>query len=104
MKGRRKFTVVLLPEEGDVYSVVCPALPGCVSQGDGLEGALANIQEAIAGILKLRRDKGLPLPTETPDIVADEIRALLHERADEGLPLRLETHEVEIDVEVEVPA
>jgi len=73
MKGRRKFTVVLLPEEGDVYSVVCPALPGCVSQGDGLEGALVNIQEAIDGILKLRRDKGLPLPTETPDIVADEI-------------------------------
>jgi len=104
MKGRRKFTVVLLPEEGDVYSVICPALPGCVSQGYVLEGALANIQEAMDGILKLRRDKGLPLSTERPDIVADEIRALLHERADEGLPLRLETHEVEIDVEVEVPA
>ena|SRR3990172_2166482 len=104
MKGRRKFTVVLLPEERNVYSVVCPALPGCVSQGEGLEGALTNIQEAMDGILKLRREEGLPLPVETPDIVAEEIRVLLHERADEGLPLRLETHEVEIDVEVEVPA
>ncbi|HJR05956.1 MAG TPA: type II toxin-antitoxin system HicB family antitoxin [Pyrinomonadaceae bacterium] len=32
-------------EEG--YSVSCPGLPGCWSQGDTEEEALENIQEAI---------------------------------------------------------
>ena len=29
------------------YHVECPALPGCVSQGDSLKEALANITDAI---------------------------------------------------------
>ena len=33
------------PEEG--YSVSCPALPGCWSQGDTEQEALENIREAI---------------------------------------------------------
>lgn len=37
-----KFTVILSPEAGGGYSVVCPAVPGCVSQGDSLEEALAT--------------------------------------------------------------
>ncbi len=32
-------------EEG--YSVSCPALPGCWSQGETEEGALENIRDAI---------------------------------------------------------
>ena len=45
------YSVVLTySEEG--YSVVCPALRGCVSQGDSEEEALANIEEAITGWLK----------------------------------------------------
>lgn len=41
-----KFTVILDPEEKGAYSVYCPAIPGCVSQGDSLDEALANIKEA----------------------------------------------------------
>lgn len=37
--------VVQHSEEG--YSVSCPGLPGCWSQGDTEEEALDNIQEAI---------------------------------------------------------
>ena len=37
-------------EEGGFWAEV-PALPGCVSQGDGLELLLVNIREAIAGWL-----------------------------------------------------
>lgn len=33
-------------EEGG-YVVYCPSLPGCVSQGETLEEAIANIREAI---------------------------------------------------------
>jgi predicted RNase H-like HicB family nuclease len=37
----------LTPEEGGGYSVTVPVLPGCVSQGETREEALAMILEAI---------------------------------------------------------
>ncbi|MDP2950227.1 MAG: type II toxin-antitoxin system HicB family antitoxin [Chloroflexota bacterium] len=97
-----KFTVVLQPETDGGYSVVCPAIPGCVSQGDTLEDALANIREAILLCLEVRNEEGLPPPGETAELVAEEIRACLKDRAEEGLPLTIETREVEVEAEVAV--
>ena len=34
-------------KDGEGYAVSCPMLPGCLSQGDTFEEALANIQIAI---------------------------------------------------------
>ena len=45
------YTVVLLAEEDGRYSAFVPALPGAVSWGDTVEDALANITEAIEGLL-----------------------------------------------------
>jgi predicted RNase H-like HicB family nuclease len=39
--------VVLEPSEDGGYTVTVPALPGCISEGDTRDEALANIQEAI---------------------------------------------------------
>jgi len=97
-----KFTVILAPEAERGYSVICPAIPGCVSQGDSLEEAVASIREAILLCLDVRKDEGLPLPVETPDVVAEEIRACLRDRAEEGLPLTIETREVELEAVVAV--
>lgn len=45
----RRYTVVLYPEpEEGGYSVIVPLLPGCVTQGETLDEALANAREAIA--------------------------------------------------------
>ena len=38
---------VVLRESEEGYSVSCPGLPGCWSQGDTEEEALANIRDAI---------------------------------------------------------
>jgi predicted RNase H-like HicB family nuclease len=38
---------VLLQESEEGYSVSCPGLPGCWSQGPTEEEALENIQDAI---------------------------------------------------------
>lgn len=38
---------VVLQKSEEGYSVSCPGLPGCWSQGDTEEEALANIQDAI---------------------------------------------------------
>jgi predicted RNase H-like HicB family nuclease len=47
-KAGRKYLVVLVedPEEGG-YSVEVPELPGCFTEGDTREEALANAREAI---------------------------------------------------------
>jgi predicted RNase H-like HicB family nuclease len=41
-----KLKVLIRPEAVGGYSASVPALPGCYSQGESLEEALANIREA----------------------------------------------------------
>ena len=48
-----KLKVLVRPESVGGYSVSVPALPGCYSEGDTLEEALANIQEAVELWLKV---------------------------------------------------
>ena len=42
-----KLRVVLEPSDEGEFTVYVPALPGCISEGDSRDGALANIREAI---------------------------------------------------------
>jgi predicted RNase H-like HicB family nuclease len=39
--------VILEPSEEGGYTVYAPSLPGCISEGESKEEALANIREAI---------------------------------------------------------
>ena len=45
------FYKVVLQKSEEGYSVSCPALPGCWSQGETEEDALENIKDAIEGYL-----------------------------------------------------
>lgn len=47
------YTAELKPQKEGGYTVTVPALPGCISEGDTLEEALANIKDAIEGYLKV---------------------------------------------------
>ncbi len=50
-----KYPVALVrTEEG--YSVSCPGLPGCWSQGTSEEEALANIRDAITEYLEVAKE------------------------------------------------
>ena len=42
-----RFKVVLEPSEEGGYTVYVPSLPGCISEGETVEEALSNIEEAI---------------------------------------------------------
>ncbi len=42
-----RFKVVLEPSDEGGYTVFVPSLPGCISEGETEQEALANIQEAI---------------------------------------------------------
>jgi predicted RNase H-like HicB family nuclease len=67
------FLVTLELGEDNYMIAECPALPGCVSQGRTREEAIANIREAIQGILKVRQQHGMPIPVA--DVVAVEVAA-----------------------------
>ena len=54
-----ELSVTLEQDEDGVWIAECPAIPGCVSQGDTREDALANIQEAIVLCLEVRAERSL---------------------------------------------
>jgi predicted RNase H-like HicB family nuclease len=58
---------LLQTEEG--WSVSCMDLPGCHSQGDSREEALANIREAIALWLEVEAEEAGVKHVETLDLV-----------------------------------
>ncbi len=61
----RSYSVILEPpEEEGGFSVLVPALPEVVTEGDTEAEALANAEEAIGAALAYRRDSGLPIPAD----------------------------------------
>jgi predicted RNase H-like HicB family nuclease len=63
-----RITVTIDRDEDGVWIAECPSIPGCVSQGDTKEEALANIREAIELCLEVRAEKGMPLTIETRQV------------------------------------
>ena len=63
MVAVRRYSVVLTPEDNG-YVVTVPVLPGCVTEGDTLEEALANAREVIGLFLESLEARGLPIPNE----------------------------------------
>ena len=63
-----RYTVLIYPDDG-AYSVVVPALPGCVTWGQTVDEALAMAREAIEGHVAALRDTGQEVPRETPPMV-----------------------------------
>ena len=67
MKNDVVYNVILEEDPDGGYTVHCPALPGCFSQGDTKEEAIKNIKEAILAYLEsLEKDKeNIPEDVET---------------------------------------
>jgi predicted RNase H-like HicB family nuclease len=67
------FEVFIEQAEEGGYVVTCPALPGCVSEGETRDEALANIKDAISGYLAVLKKHRLPAPAvevETVEVAA----------------------------------
>ena len=62
-----KLKIILEPSEEGGYTVYVPGLPGCVSEGDTKEKAIANIREAIELYLE---------PTEDDQISVEKAEVL----------------------------
>ena len=67
-----KYPVIVYPEDVGGYSVVIPTLPGCHSQGETLEEAMANLKEALALYLEVLAEDGIE-----PELACDPLLTLL---------------------------
>jgi predicted RNase H-like HicB family nuclease len=63
-----QFSVTIDRDEDGAWIVECPAIPGCVSQGETKAEALENIRDAISLCLQVRAERGLPLTIETRQV------------------------------------
>lgn len=68
-----KFDIILEKEEDGTFSVHCPALKGCHSQGNTKEQALLNIREAIDLYLETAKEIALRTTSRQSDCSLIEI-------------------------------
>ncbi len=73
--SRMRYTVLMNKNETGGYTVTVPALPGCISEGDSWDGALANIEEAISGYIETLKILKKPVPVEVEVTLKDPVVA-----------------------------
>ena len=62
MKRILKIPLVLTPQSEGGYTVNSPVLPEMVTEGDTLEQAMENVQDALKATLELYQDMKMPIP------------------------------------------
>ncbi len=60
----KEYSIVLMPEPGGAYTVLVPALEGCVTYAGNLTEALAMAEDAIECHLTSLRKHGKQLPAD----------------------------------------
>jgi antitoxin HicB len=57
-----KLPLLLDPQPEGGYVVTCPILPELVTEGESVEEAVANANDALAALIEIYQDLGKPLP------------------------------------------
>ena len=57
-----KLPLVLEPQPEGGYTVTCPLLPELISEGESVQDALQNANDALAAIVEALKDLKRPLP------------------------------------------
>jgi predicted RNase H-like HicB family nuclease len=70
MDQAREFDIVMVAEPEGGYSVFVPELPSVATQGETIEEARSNAQEAIEGYLEVMQEDNLPIPSVHRERVA----------------------------------
>jgi predicted RNase H-like HicB family nuclease len=71
MEHVMKYRILIEQDEDGIFVSMCPALPGCVSQGVTRDEAVANMKDAIGGYLESLRMEGEPIPPPIAEEVVD---------------------------------
>ena len=62
-----EYTIILEPDPDGGFTVFVPALPGCITEGDTREEAIANAKEAIALYIESLEADGESVPADLPE-------------------------------------
>ena len=62
-----RYKILLRKEEDGTYTVIVPALPGCLTFGHTVEEALEMAKEVIEGFIECMIARGEEVPVETDD-------------------------------------
>ena len=54
--------LILTPQPEGGFTVTSPLLPELITEGDTVDEALANAQDALAAVIEAYQDLGRPLP------------------------------------------
>ena len=65
------YTVILRPEPEGEYTVLVPALPGCLTCGATIGQALRSAEEAIALYVECLIEDGLAVPREGASVTLE---------------------------------
>ncbi len=57
-----KVPLILTPQAEGGFTVTSPLLPELVTEGETPSEALANVQDALAAVVEIYQERGLPLP------------------------------------------
>ena len=69
MPTSHSFSVILEPQHDGGFTVLAPALPEVVTEGDTEQEALASAEEAIWAVLEYRLAHGLGIPSDAPPAI-----------------------------------
>jgi predicted RNase H-like HicB family nuclease len=56
---------ILYQDETGMWVAECPSLPGCISQGETRQAAIANIRDAITQYIASLEADGEPVPEDS---------------------------------------
>jgi len=73
MEASVKYRVLVEQDEGGMFVVEVPSLPGCISQGSTRAEALRNIQEAIQAYLESLKAHDEPIPPSIDEEVVEVV-------------------------------
>ena len=60
-----KIPLILTRQPEGGFTVTSPLLPELVTEGDTVDAALANVQDAVAAVVEVYEDLGRRLPANT---------------------------------------
>ncbi|TFF35207.1 type II toxin-antitoxin system HicB family antitoxin [Mucilaginibacter psychrotolerans] len=65
---QRTYRILLTPEDEGGFSVSVPALPGCFTQGETVDEAIAMAKEAIGLYIESLEADGEPVPDDSNNL------------------------------------
>ena len=68
-RSRSHYHLILRPEPEGGFTVIVPALPGCVTYGRDLAEAKKMAKDAIAGYVASLKKHNEPVPTDDESLV-----------------------------------